>query len=258
MRMIALFIAALAIAGCATNETEMRVPAPSLTAIADGVWIHSTYEFLDPWGPYLSQGLVVQSEYGVFLVDTAWNNHDTDILLEQIFSVTGEYPKAAVITHAHNDKAGGAYTLLRRGIPIFIHKLTLLDGRQRGLIPDEDDASFDQNAPLSELIHAETFRHMWLDGKTIEAFYPGPGHTRDNIVVYVPDADLVFAGCLMRPGGTRSLGNTTDANVENWASAVRRVRDEYPDASIVIPSHGPMGGRELFDHTIELAAKPNG
>jgi len=33
----------------------------------------------------------------------------------------------------------------------------------------------------------------------------------------------------------------------------RLVAARYPDARVVIPSHGPAGGRELLDHTIALA-----
>ena len=86
-----------------------------------------------------------------------------------------------------------------------------------------------------------------------EVLYPGPGHTRDNIVVYYPDAKVLFGGCLIRPGGSDNLGNTADADVVHWAEAVRNVAAAFPDAEIVIPSHGPMGGRELLDHTIALA-----
>ncbi|MHA7872001.1 MAG: MBL fold metallo-hydrolase, partial [Hyphococcus sp.] len=84
-------------------------------------------------------------------------------------------------------------------------------------------------------------------------FHPGPGHTRDNIVVYYEPAKVLFGGCLIRPDGSTNLGNTADGDVGNWANAVRNVAKQFPDAEIVIPSHGPMGRRALLDHTIALA-----
>lgn len=87
----------------------------------------------------------------------------------------------------------------------------------------------------------------------LKDFYPGPGHTRDNIVIYYAPAKVLFGGCLIRPGGATDLGNTADGDVANWADAAREVAAEFPDAEIVIPSHGPPGGRELLDHAIALA-----
>lgn len=105
-------------------------------------------------------------------------------------------------------------------------------------------------------------RFEYADGselylKNLEFFYPGPGHTRDNIVVYYAPAKVLFGGCLIRPGGSDNLGNTADGDVAGWADAVRRVAAQFPEAEIVIPSHGPPGGRELLDHTIALAEAAN-
>ena len=87
----------------------------------------------------------------------------------------------------------------------------------------------------------------------IEVFYPGPGHTVDNVVVYVPHARVLYGGCLIRPGSSKSLGNTADADLKRWAESVALVRDRYGDrVDIVVPSHGPPRGPEVLDHTIEL------
>jgi hypothetical protein len=37
------------------------------------------------------------------------------------------------------------------------------------------------------------------------------------------------------------------------AAAVAKVKARYPDARVVVPSHGVPGGAELLDHTIALA-----
>lgn len=43
-----------------------------------------------------------------------------------------------------------------------------------------------------------------------------------------------------------------DAHVSHWPQAVRAVAERFPDAEIIVPSHGPAGGRSLFDDTIAL------
>lgn len=57
--------------------------------------------------------------------------------------------------------------------------------------------------------------------------------------------------------GIPTSGNTGDADVEHWAEAVAAVAARFPHAERVIPGHGSAGGRELLDHTIQLARAHN-
>lgn len=262
-RVFLLFFAAAALSACTAMPAnrlviarESTLPEPSLENIADSVWIHKSYEIIEPWGPILSQGLVVKTEAGVILVDTAWNIEDTEKLLQLIEAELGSLPRTAILTHAHQDKMGGMQALHYAGIQTWAYALTNEDAVERTLIPAE--GSFGSTFAGE----ANDFRlDDVISGAKIESglvtFIPGPGHTRDNIVVYYGPAKVLFGGCLIRPGNSNNLGNTADADVANWANAVRKVAAEFPEAEIVIPSHGPKGGVGLFDHTIALAEAAN-
>lgn len=247
MRKFLTVVALLSIAACAIfekEETATALPAPSLEKIADGVWIHKSHKDVPPWGPVLSQGLVVKTEGGVALIDTAWTDEETETLLSLIESSLGETPDIAIITHAHEDKMGGMKALQERGVGGRAHPLTNEDAPARGL-----------RRTMFSILDGRD-REMLLgaqDEQGVTVFYPGPGHTRDNIVVYYAPAKVLFGGCLIRPRESSNLGNTADADVAHWAEAVRKVAAEFPDAEIVIPSHGAAGGPELLDHTIALA-----
>ena len=39
-------------------------------------------------------------------------------------------------------------------------------------------------------------------------------------------------------------GNLEDANVDDWAATVEKLKAQYPDTKIVIPGHGKSGGTE--------------
>jgi len=247
IKTLAAVIAAALFAACATRA----VPEPSLEKIADGVWIHKSYRNIEPWGLILSQGLVVKTRDDVFLIDTAWNNQDTEKLLALVEAETGVLPAEAIITHAHDDKMGGVDALHAKNITTLAHAYSNMDAPARDLTPTRD------SLPLTALQSADLTPTI-SNGAALSAFYPGPGHTRDNIVVYYAPAKVLFGGCLIRPGESNNLGNTTDADIENWADAVRAVAAEFPDAQIIIPSHGPKGGRALLDHTIALAEARNG
>ncbi len=53
----------------------------------------------------------------------------------------------------------------------------------------------------------------------------------------------------------RDKGNTSEANVLMWPASAEKVRQEYPDAEVVIPGHGKWGNVDLIRHTIELVRK---
>lgn len=249
----ALFVA---VSGCSTFDpllaglrSERKAPELSLEPIAQGVWVHKSYARLPKAGLVLSQGLLIDTGEGVVLVDTAWNDNLTKTLLSLIRGVVGRAPDLTLVTHAHNDKMGGMQTIIDARIAARAHPLTNEDAPGRGLRP----------APMSILGDSD-FDTLFgeSDGAgeqagPVAAFYPGPGHTRDNIVIYYAPARVLFGGCLIRPQNSNDLGNTADANVAHWADAVRAVAARFPQAEIIVPSHGPIGGRELLAHTIELA-----
>lgn len=235
-----------------SDAAENALPAPELEKIADGVWIHKSYEIIEPWGPILSQGLVIQTNAGVTLVDTAWTDRDTEQLLMLVEKETGALPSVAIVTHAHQDKMGGMNALIAAGVETYAAPMTNADAPTRDLTPAENIIALnDAEADFMPLIGPMDPRNPPAPMSAV--YYPGAGHTRDNIVVYFPPAKVLFGGCLIRPGDANSLGNTADGDVANWADTVRKVAAAFPEAEIVIPSHGAMGGRELLDHTIALA-----
>ncbi|NKI36284.1 MBL fold metallo-hydrolase [Wenzhouxiangella sp. XN79A] len=151
---------------------------------------------------------------------------------------------AAVFTHAHDDKMGGVGVLRSLGIATYAHAQSNQLAPTRGLVPAEFDLQFDAGGsavPTAAL------------PPELEIFYPGPGHTTDNLVVYVLESRVLFGGCLVRPRRSFSLGNTADAVIENWAQAIRNVNERFVEPTIVVPSHGAPGGPELLAHTIDVA-----
>jgi glyoxylase-like metal-dependent hydrolase (beta-lactamase superfamily II) len=208
--------------------------------LADAVWMHTSYKELPGWGPVPSNGLVVVSGGEAVLVDTAWNDEQTGAILDWAAEELRSPIARAVFTHAHEDKMGGVAAVRARGVQTFAHPLSNAAAALHDLEPAEYTLSFDQDG-LAE------------SPAPLVVYYPGPGHTQDNIVVEVPGTKVLFGGCLIRPPESTSLGNTTDANIGNWDDAVINVKERFPNAEIVVPSHGRPGGRELFDLTVKLA-----
>src|SRR5690606_17747817 len=122
-----------------------------------------------------------------------------------------------------------------RGIPVHGYRGTAGLLRDRG--QPEPSAVFDEALELD------------LGGVTVEAFYPGAGHTADNSVVFVAGERLLFGGCLIRAAATSDLGNVADADVSAGPKTVQRLIERYGGAQVVIPGHGAVGDASLLSHT---------
>jgi metallo-beta-lactamase class B len=202
--------------------------------------MHTSYEMINGYRTD-SNGMIVECTGGMVLVDTCWNDRQTQILLQKIKQSFATEVVLAIITHAHVDRIGGIRTLLSSRIKVVSTQMTA-----------EAAVAAGYPAPSAELgTEATTLR---IGDTEIEAYYPGEGHTKDNIVVWVPHDRALFGGCLIKALQSPNLGNIADANVVQWGPSVRKVRLRYPQAVVVIPGHGAIGGPDLLQHTIDLAS----
>jgi metallo-beta-lactamase class B VIM len=212
-------------------------PDLQVTEIAEGVWMHTSWRALADGTRFPSNGLLLRDGEALLLIDTAWGEEPTADLLQWIDATLRRRVSAAVATHFHDDRMGGAAVLAARRIPLHAHPLT------RELAQGSEEVAFIEGlrAPGSAVRFGP-----------VELFYPGPAHTRDNIVVWLPRQRILFGGCAVRALSTRSAGNTTDADVAAWPRSIERVLRAYPSAKLVVPGHGEAGGPALLGHTIEV------
>jgi metallo-beta-lactamase class B len=227
-------------AGDAVLATDVLV-----RRIAPGLWEHVT---LGPgaYAGYPGNGLLLETpDGGAVLFDTGWTDAQTDALLRWTAG-RGHPVRRAVITHAHIDRLGGLGALRARGIPAAGLALTALRARRERLLPPGVPAP-DSVPGLS----AAAVR----DGAGFELFYPGAGHAPDNVVAYFPAQRVLFGGCLVRADTATTVGNVADADVDNWPRAVARVRAAYPDARLVVPGHGAVGGVSALAWTERLVTE---
>ena len=231
------------------SAVASRRDAVTFEQLADDVWTHTSVRVIDGWGPVESNGLILRVDDGVVLIDTAWNDAQTREVLTWIDEHLASPVRAAVLTHAHDDKMGGVAALRNAGVPSFAHALSNTLAPTRGLLPADHDLVFDERGELAE---AERVLQSLLGD--LDIFFPGAGHSKDNIVVGFPSGSVLFGGCLIRSADTNSLGNTLDGDVDNWSHAVELTRARFPTLETVVPSHGAPASRELLDHTSALAA----
>ena len=246
-------LAALALwfSGCATplSHTAMSPHHPGievppgqvrLRQIHPDVWVHvSTMRFNDG-SVFPMNGMIVRDGGGLLLVDTAWGETATKALLDEIERNIGLPVKRAVVTHFHDDRLSGSRILEKRGVAVFCTELT------------KELAMAEGNATPSSILQRLAQPGSSVTIGPAEAFYPGPGHARDNIVIYVPGAKVLFGGCAVHEMARKGPGNIADADLDHWPKALRMIQAHYRDAITVIPGHGIPGGPELLSHSIEV------
>ena len=213
-----------------------RVPAFRIEALADDVFLHTSYRDIKGYGVLDSNGLIVIDGDAAYLVDTPWSEEDTARLLAWL-TQRGYELKASVSTHWHDDRTAGIGLLNSKKIPTYASRLTNRVLREKEL-------------PLAtHVFDSEVFT---LLEDRIELFYPGPGHSEDNIVAWLPRQKLLFGGCLLRAMGWKSAGNLSDANLGEWGNSIRRIENRYPEIHLVVPGHGEPGREQMMDHTFSI------
>jgi metallo-beta-lactamase class B len=203
--------------------------------LAPGVWVHTTLAGED-FGRYPANGLVVEDGEGSLLVDAGWNPQQAERLVEWAQKELRHPVRAAVVTHFHSDRLGGMQALLSRGLPVYgLEETSRLAAAKA------------EHAPVPSRTFAEQERVG-----PIELFFPGAGHSRDNIVVWHPASGVLFGGCFVKDGSAKDLGNVADADLAAWPASLERTRGQFPQMRTVVPGHGLPGGPELLMHTQEL------
>ncbi len=213
------------------------LPELRVEKIAEGVYLHTSFQQVEGYGLVDANGLVVLDGQDAYIIDTPWSQPDTAALVAWL-QARNYKVKASVSTHFHDDRTAGIEYLKSISVPTYVSEQT--------------NALLKKN---SRALATETFGDapLWLVENKIEIFYPGAGHSVDNLVVWLPEKKILNGGCFVRTGEASTLGNTSDAVVADWAPSAERVQRRYPDAQIVIPGHGAPGDISLLEHTRKLA-----
>ena len=219
-----------------TNIAFAEEPLPELEIkkIEEGVYLYTAYEKIEGWGLVGSNGLVVLDNKDAYLIDTPISAKDTELLVQWI-DEQGFTAKASISTHFHTDSTGGIAFLNSKSIPTYASKKT------NKLLKNKGEAQATQSFGKNP---------YWLLKNKIEAFYPGAGHTPDNLVVWLPKQKILFGGCFVKPEG---LGNLGDAVVEDWPASAEKLIARYSTAKWVVPGHGKMGDASLLEKTKQRA-----
>ncbi len=237
MKWALLSLAVLCSSSLFSQKTTINADI-ELTHLQDSVFVHTSYTVVEKWGRIPSNGMLVVNKGKAIMVDTPMDEELTKQLVVYLKDEMNIEVVKFVAGHFHNDCIAGLDYLHEIGVESISSVYTANLCRSKGL-------------PIAQTKFTDYLK-VDVEGREIYCEYYGAGHTFDNIVVWVPDCDILFGGCLIKGKGATSLGNTADAMIGQWDVTVEMVRLAFPTHKIVIPGHGLHGGTELFENTIAL------
>ena len=223
--------------------------------LAQGVWFVQGNSALGSTGNrnFISNAGFFVTDEGVVVVDALGSPALAQELLREIHRVTPQALRYVVVTHYHADHIYGLQTLVQAGAKVIGHasarEYLNSDTAQRRLEASRIDLApwIDANTrlvPADQWLHTQETRFR-LGSMDFVVDHVGPAHTPEDVVVFVPQLGVLFAGDLFFQGRIPFVGQ---ADSRLWIQALNRLMKYQP--KIVIPGHGPASTNPMVDMTM--------
>ncbi|MCW2809819.1 MAG: Glyoxylase, beta-lactamase superfamily [Friedmanniella sp.] len=195
-------------------------------------------------------GLVVGG-HGAVLIDTGSGPAQGRRVRDRVTEVTDQPLVAVVLTHAHRDHAFGTAAFV--DLPVIGHETVAAALRGADRVADAVALGLDPadlTGPSQQIAVATAID---LGGRRVEVCHLGRGHTEGDLVVVVPEADVLFAGDLLESSGPPSFG--PDSYPHEWVATLDGVIGLMTEGTRAVPGHGEPVDREfVFGQRGRIAA----
>lgn len=223
---------------------QVTAPNLKLTQVSpNAYYAEGLFELGTPLNQnFISNAGVVVAPEGVVVVDALGSPALARQLIEEIRAITDKPITHVIVTHYHADHVYGLQAFRDVGATIIAQQegrlyLTSDTARMRLEVSREALAPWiDEKTQLQAADRwVSEDQTVMLGGWPFELMKVGPAHTPDDLAVYVPTEDVLFAGDLMFQGRIPFVGN---ADSVGWISSLNRLLAIEP--AVVVPGHGPF------------------
>jgi glyoxylase-like metal-dependent hydrolase (beta-lactamase superfamily II) len=162
-----------------------------------------------------------------------------------------------VNTHVHFDHTFGNVVFAAEGAELVAHEDAAAalpehaaEIRAQAAAEADEDELYADLVATDEVVPKRTFSSAMtfdLGDRLVELVHPGRGHTSGDVVVRVPDADVVLAGDLVEESAVRGgvPGFGKDCYPMEWPTTLDLVLNLIGADTVVVPGHGAPVGREF-------------
>lgn len=234
------------------------------TEVADRVWV-ARYAWFDV------NVTLIRGERGLLVVDTFASRAAARTVIEDVRRLGVGEVVGVVNTHEHFDHTfgNGEFRTTYGDIPIHAHENaaehTVTAGeRIKGLYRADPLDEHADDVLATEIVVADhTFSSalaLDLGDRYVELVHPGRGHTGGDLVVRIPDCNVLLAGDLIEESTKRQAvpGFGEDCYPLEWPLSLDIVLGITTSSSIVVPGHGAPVDRDFVEeqrNTIGIVAE---
>jgi len=230
------------------SQADLEEKKATFAKLADGVYAYTTEG--DP-----NTGVVIGDD-GVLVMDTRATPVAAQELIDEVRKVTDKPFKYVVLSHYHAVRVLGASAYQAEHI--------VASEMTRDLIVERGQQDYDselQRFPrLFEAVESVpgltwptlTFRDkmtIHMGGREVQLMHIGKGHTKGDIIAWLPEEKICFAGDLVEYGATPYAG---DSYPSEWPDTLEKLRGF--GAEKMVPGRGdalmsPAQVNEAIDQT---------
>lgn len=183
---------------------------------------------------------IIIGDRGVLIVDAQATPELASKVLEIVGTLTDKPVKQVVLTHFHADSTLGAHAFDAGEIVASDLTRRMMDtrGAEDILVSKDRRPALFSSLPvgMDVILPSMTIASSMsidLGGLDVRLMHLGRGHTMGDLVVWVPERGVIFAGDLVQ---TSSVPYCGDAHLADWPRALDRITAFRPTA--LVPGRG--------------------
>lgn len=209
-----------------------------ITPLTGDFYIYTTYNQYEG-SEVPAHGMYLVTDEGVVMFDTPWDTTRFQPLLD---SIRLRHDKKVILcfaTHWHSDKTAGLEYYRQQGIKTYTTVQT-------------DELSRKNGKKRAEFLLTKD--SLFRAGQySFETYYPGPGHTEDNIVIWFQQERILYGGCLIKGADDENLGYLGDGNRKAYAATLKKLRKRFRKPAHIIIAHSDWNNLNSLKHSIKMA-----
>ena len=216
------------------------VPAPTLTEVSPGIFAYVQMD--GSW--FLNNTGCIVGRRAATVIDATGTEARGRAWRAAVTAITRNPVTALINTHHHADHTNGNF-LFAPGTAIIGHELCREEiagspafPRSSPLFPNTD---FGECPPTPPTVTFTDRMTLWADDLKLELIYVGPAHTTNDVIIWIPERKLLFAGDVLFNGGTPF---TMFGSLAGSLEALDRI--EALGAETVVPGHGEVCGPQVI------------
>ncbi len=239
-RCLAALLAGLGMSMACADEA----PAMTAQAVSASAWyVEGVSALGSPANQnFISNAAFVVTPAGVVVIDALGSPALAVRLIAEIRKITPQPITHVIVTHYHADhiyglqafKALGAHIIAHRAAREYLYSETArlrLEASRQELAPWVDAQT--RLVEADEWIEGD--KELMVGGVRFQIKPVGPSHTPEDLVTYLPQEKVLFAGDLVFRSRIPYVGQ---ADSRHWIVALDKLLAF--DAQVIVPGHGPL------------------